>query len=342
LSNGLLTDFNGTANFNEEFPLFNWYVVETDSTRYKSTGIHTVYDAGGPADGSASCGQTGYPPCGTSTIGKFLANTAEQVSLPTNLRVPGAVYCDNADCTGFSIQNGAGSSAPPTSGTTYLSTGRIDPPWVPVEGWQGYNGQNNFIEFGKEPYVRGENGGIKGHVVYASTRPFDDPQLLVQTQWEPLVPHVTINLYQEGTAADGITPTLTLVDHTQTSSWDDWAQGFRSDGIPNMNCPGQSTADLFYFSLYNQPDYLNLYNSLHGGPAVTALPNNSQFKCYDGMHNWNQLQPAYYDGMYKFPSVTSTSTTTGAPLTTNCTICTPDTVVPTTDLYYGTPMLPTG
>jgi hypothetical protein len=45
-------------------------------------------------------------------------------------------------------------------------------------------------------------------VIYASTRPFDDPIMLVQTQWEPLVPHVTINLYQEGFAADGVTPTL--------------------------------------------------------------------------------------------------------------------------------------
>jgi len=43
-----------------------------------------------------------------------------------------------------------------------------------------------------------ENGGIDGHVVYASTRPFDDVSLLVQLAWEPLVPHVTINLYQEG------------------------------------------------------------------------------------------------------------------------------------------------
>ena len=33
------------------------------------------------------------------------------------------------------------------------------------------------------------------------------------------------------------------------------------------------------------------------------MPHNSQFKCYDGMHNWNQLQPAPYDGMYQFPSV---------------------------------------
>ena len=338
LANGLSTDFNGTANFNETFPLFNWYVVETDTTRYKNTGTHVVYDAGGPADGSNSCGKQGYPPCGTSVIGKYLANTNEQNPLPANLQIPGSVYCGNADCSGFSILNGSGSSA-----TGTISTGRIDSPWTGgVEGWQGFSGQNNFIEFGKEPYAPGETGGIKGHVVYASTRPFDDPQMLVQTQWEPLVPHVTINLYQEGTAPDG-SQSLTLVDTTQTSSWDDYAQGFRADGVtPNMNCPGQSKADLFYFTLFNQPNYLNVYNSQHGGPAPTALPDNSQYKCYDGMHNWNQIQPAPYDGMYSFPSVTASNPTTGRPAATNCTICKPNTAVPSTDLYYGLPMLPPG
>ncbi len=63
-SNFNSTDLDGYANFNEVFPLFNWYVMETDTTRYKSTGTHVVYDAGGPADGSASCGQSGYPACG--------------------------------------------------------------------------------------------------------------------------------------------------------------------------------------------------------------------------------------------------------------------------------------
>jgi Bacterial Ig domain len=374
LENLLVTDFTGTANFNETFPLFSWYTVETDVTRYKNTGTHVVYDVGGPTDGSPSCGVTGYPPCGGSTIGRFLANTAEMVSVPTNLRVPGAVYCAGADCTGKSIQSGPGTSDPPsvctttpatstspaiTSCQTQLSSGRIDPPWVGVEGWQGFPGQNNFLEFGKEPYIAGENGGIKGHVIYASTRPFDDPQQLVQTQWVPLIPHVTINLYKEGFAADGVTPTLTLVDTTQTSSWDDYAQGFRADGVtPNMNCPGQGGAavpggtnpipDLFFFSLNNQPDYLNLYNQQHATPGVlntsatgTPLPNNSQFKCYDGMHNWNQLQPAPYDGMYQFPSVTATDPTTGKPAATNCKICTPD-PVPSPDLYAGLPMLPTG
>jgi uncharacterized repeat protein (TIGR01451 family) len=373
LENLLVTDFTGTANFNETFPLFSWYTVETDTTRYKNTGTHVVYDVGGPADGSTSCGTSttnvGYPPCGNSTIAHLLANTAEVVSVPTNLRVPGSVYCVDADCTAKSIQNGPSSSDPPsvcttattapfaTSCSTTLSSGRIDNPWLGgVEGWQGFPGQNSFIEFGKAPYFEGENGGIKGHVIYASTRPFDDPQMLVQTQWEPLVPNVTINLYQEGFAADGVTSTLKLVDTTVTSSWDKWAQGFHlaADGvtmIPNMNCPGQGAStgpipDLFFFSLYNQPQYLDFYNSQHGGGAYTPLPNNAQFKCYDGMHDWNQVQPAPYDGMYQFPSVTSLDPTTGRPNGTNCKICIPDPVPASgTDadpLRSGLPMLPPG
>ena len=327
-SNFNSTDLRGNAGFNEEFPLFSWYVLETDVTRYKNTGTHVVYDAGGPADGTCTSSTAS---CGNSTIGHDMANTAESVPLPSNLRVPGAVYCDNADCSGFSIANGPASSA---TG----STGRIDPPWVLAEGWQGFSGQNSFLEFGKKPYASGENGGIRGHVVYASTRPFDDPELLLQLSWEPMIPHVTINLYKEGTAPDG-TQSLTLVDTTQTSSFDDWAQGFRSDGVPNMNCPGQITADLFYFTLYNQPNYLDA-SSNNGTPSHT-LPYNSQYKCYDGMHNWNQLQPAPYDGMYQFPSVASMDPNTGKPSTTNCTGCisNPD----STDPYrFGTPMLPDG
>jgi hypothetical protein len=356
LENLLVTDFTGTANFNETFPLFSWYVVETDVTRYKNTGTHVVYDAGGPADQSTfniggtnyTCGPAGglagsYPPCGASTIGKNLANTAETVSVPTTLRVPGSIYCANADCTGKSMQLLSASDPPSacttattapyaTTCSTSLSTGRIDPPWVGMEGWQGFPGQFSFMEFGKAPYwenpVAGglnENGGIHGHVVYASTRPFDDPMMLVQTQWTSLIPHVTMNLYQEGVAADGVTPTLTLVDTTQTSSFDEWAQGFRSDGMPNMNCAGQGGAtgvmpDLFFFSLYNQPQYLDFYNAQHGGAPLTMLPNNAQYKCYDGMHNWNQVQPAPYDGAYAFPSVNSRNPTTGKPQTIAATI----------------------
>ncbi len=305
------TDLNGFAPFNEVFPFFNWLTIETDTTRYKQTGVHVVYDAGGPADGT--------PGGGTSTIGAHLANTLETIHLPANLRVPGAVYCDNGDCNGYSIKNG------PASSSNTPSTGRIDPPWATSEGWQGFMGEYEFLEFGKQPYAPGENGGIKGHVVYSSTRPFDDPTMLIQDFWEPLVPGVTVNLYKEGTAADG-TETLKLIDTTKTSSWDDWAQGFRSDGIPNMNCPGQDPTSPFYFTLQNTTQWLY--------PGV-ALPDNSQFKCYDGMAMLNQVQPAPYDGMYQFPSVTGRNPTTGAATGTNCTGCVANPV-------DGTTMLPAG
>ena len=261
-----------------------------------------------------------------------------------------------------------------SSATTKHTTGRIDPAWVNSYGWQGYSGQNNFLEFGKRPFADDENGGIYGDVVYASTRPFDDPQLLLQLSWEPQVPHVRINLYQEGVASDGVTQTLTLVDHTETSSFDDWAQGFRqnadgsfvmtADGkyIPNMSCPGQGTdtstplADPYYwFALKGQPQYLDLYNN--DGTIAHPMAHDSQYKCYDGMHNWNQLQPAPYDGAYRFPSVTGLDAN-GKPAGTNChlsttaepwgcisnpTVASGDPSSPNYDPYRaGTPMLPAG
>src|SRR5256886_10758774 len=358
------TDLAGNAGFNEVFPLFSWYVIETDANRYKNTGTHVVYDAGGPADGSPGCTSTTVPhaPCGNSAIAAHMANTAEQVSVPVALRIPGAVYCAGADCAGKSINptvtgGGSTNSSDPISActtsastgvttcTSTLSTGRIDPPWVKSEGWQGFSGQNSFIEFGKATFapangtLPAENGGIRGEVIYASTRPFDDPQLLLHTSWTPDVPGVTINLYQVGTAPDG-SQSLTLVDTTKTSSFDDWAQGFYpGTQKPYMSCPGQlaqpttsAAGDLFFFTLFNQPTYLDVYNASHGGPAAHTIPNNSQFKCYDGMHNWNQVQPAPYDGMYQFPSVTSIDPTTGKPAGTNCTVCVAN---PDSDPYWS-------
>ncbi len=123
LENLIVTDFTGTANFNETFPLFSWYTVETDYLRYKNTGTHVVYDVGGPTDGSPSCGVVGYPVCGGSTIGKYLANTAEEISVPASLRIPGSVYCAGADCTGKSIQNGPGTSDLPSVCTVTAASG---------------------------------------------------------------------------------------------------------------------------------------------------------------------------------------------------------------------------
>src|SRR5712672_610000 len=85
------TDLKGSAGFNEIFPLFSWYVIEADTNRYKNTGTHVVYDTGGPADNSPACGAGGTLPCKSSNIAAMMADTAERVSVPLALRVPGSV-----------------------------------------------------------------------------------------------------------------------------------------------------------------------------------------------------------------------------------------------------------
>src|SRR4029077_13304067 len=74
------------------------------------------------------------------------------------------------------------------------STGRIDAGGIEVEGWQGGVSEYEMLDWGKQPYVAAETGGIRGHVVNSTTRPFDDPRMQFQNLWEPLVPRVTINL----------------------------------------------------------------------------------------------------------------------------------------------------
>jgi len=334
------TDLNGYAGFNEVFPFMNWLVVETSSTRFKPTSVHTVYDAGGPVDCSNQATALGMP---CTTIAANLASTAVRVPLAADLRVPGAKYCDNADC-------------PAGDPGTGQSTGTIFPPqaWGGAQGWQGLLGLNSFMEFGVKPYAQGENGGITGHVIYASTRPFDDPALLLQLSWEPGLAHVTINLYSKTVDANG-NEQLKLVDTTPTTSWDDWAQGFRKDAagnlirrsdgtyVPNMNCPGQDPTSPFFLTLKDSKEWLD--------QDKLPLAYDSQFKCYDGWSMLTQIQPAPYDGMYSFPSVTAVDPATGRPASgrTNCHMSTaaepwgctlnPDSTDP---LRSGTPMLAPG
>jgi hypothetical protein len=225
VSNLLFTDSNGTAAFNELFPLFNWYVTESDTTRYIGTGVNTVVDGGGKPDASGP-----YAGILTSTY--------------------------------------------PTGGSTVKQY----PGTTQTLGLQGFISQTQMLDWGKRNYNVGENGGITGFVTYTSTRGFDDPSLEVQFNWEPGVPRVTVNLYKETTNPDGTTG-LQFVAKTTSSSWDDWANAVDSTGKQiNMSCPGQLASD----------------------PYVAQTLGGDITRCYDGFHNWNQIQPAVYDGRYYF------------------------------------------
>ena len=137
-----------------------------------------VYDAGGPADGS-HVRRHHWTPCGSSTIAQFLANTA---------RADSAAHQPAGAGRGLLRQRGlhrlrrsrTRAAAPAARA---VSTGRIDPPLGSERRLAGLLGTElASSNSARSPYAAGENGGIHGHVVYASTRPFDDPQLLLQTQ----------------------------------------------------------------------------------------------------------------------------------------------------------------
>ena len=235
ISNFARTDSSGVAGINELFPLFNWYVVESDTTRFKGTGVNVTYDAGGKPD----------------TAGKYagVLNSTETASLPPTMQIPTSTY-------------------------TVGKTNRIDSGDTQFEGLQGFINQTAILDWGKTPYDPGENGGIAGLVFYASTRGFDDPRREVQFSWEPAIPRVQINLYAKSGNPDG-TQSLALIDTTYTNSWDDTAA--------SIHCPGNNLTD----------------------PFITwTLGAANQFKCYDGQHAFNQVQPAVYDGHYDLPSKT--------------------------------------
>jgi hypothetical protein len=242
ISNQTATDSSGNGLLAELFPLFNWYVTEADTTRFKQTGVNLMVDAGGPV--------------ANDPIGPALWNSTYK------------------DCS-------------PATGAQPCSTSDVQIPGAYSYGLQGFISQRNTINWGRTPYVSGENGGIQGVVVYSTTRPFDDQRYNVQTLWEPLVPRVTVNLYRKDKLPDG-TDTLTKVDSVLTTSWDDWVNATNPDGTQaNMKCPGQDP---------NDPFVLYTLAAQNAGGTV------DQFRCYDGFHNWNQAQPAPYDGRYQFPS----------------------------------------
>ena len=205
-----------------------WYMLETDSNRYKNTGTHVINDAGGPADGTASCGAARASRlCGTSTNRQQHGQDAAKTSRCPALAIPGSVYCDNADRSGKSIQP----CRKRCSGPRSFHRSRRSTPGSPVTAGRALPDRTSSSNSAKSRSPRNENGGIRGHVVYASTRPFDDPALLLQLSWDADGSPCHHQPLPEGNRAGWQHFNARLVDTTTTSSWDDWAVGFRSDGV---------------------------------------------------------------------------------------------------------------
>jgi hypothetical protein len=145
-----------------------------------------------------------------------------------------------------------------------------------TQGFQGFLGQTSVFEWGKRPYLPGNNGGISGIVYYGVTRAESEPRLAAAEPWEPGIARVTVRLHRVVETADGGT-SLALVQETLTDSWD--------DSLPE-GCPGAAAID---------SQIVGFDEGQADGDITT--------KCYDGLRNFNQARPAVFDGGYAFNDI---------------------------------------
>jgi len=174
---------------------------------------------------------------------------------------------------------------------------------VLTQAFQGFIGQTSVLQWGKAPYGEGENGGIAGIVYYAVTRAENDPRYAVGEPWEPGIPRVVVNLYQD-------------------SDWDGEIDDLDGDGISTLadvdnwpfgNFPGAEDIDRDYpgheAGVFDYGDAIQITltdswddNLPSGCPGDPADPFYRDGAGYDGMRVWNQVRPGVFDGGYAFAS----------------------------------------
>ena len=195
----LSTAENGFKAFNEVFPFFAWMVAEVDYTRFHSTGLTVVVDAGGDA----------------SAAGSNAYNWQAQAGLPPGLIPP--------ETLNPQLQ-------PDNGNKPFRTESGAETPFLLLEGFQGFIGQSTVMLWGKAPYAppgsieqdvnvapfddfpgpgdkdaNGDgkfntdqfNGGIAGIVHYGITRAENDPRWAAAENWEPGVSDVRVQLWDE-------------------------------------------------------------------------------------------------------------------------------------------------
>jgi hypothetical protein len=184
-------------------------------------------------------------------------------------------------------------------------------------------GQTNLIEWGKTSYGDGENGGISGVVFYAVTRAENDPRYAVGEGWEPGIPRVQVNLYNDmvinatGVAgSDGIIDDLDGDGGVTLADVDNypfqWAPMYAADpgytGIPgpedsDLPYPGH-TAGVFDAGDAIQIATTDSWDDNKPSGCIQTLPEIPGLgpinECADGFGTWNQVRPGLFDGGYAF------------------------------------------
>jgi hypothetical protein len=256
------TDPTGYYVFHEVFPWFKFLVAEVDFARFYATGLTAIVDAGG------------------------VIPTHNGWDMPSdNKRNPQEQFDINSDPI---INPNTGNNFSRNELATFSGE-------ILLEAMQLFNDQSNRIDWGKDLYQPGENGGIAGIVYYSTTRAEDDPRFAAAEEWEPGVARVQIVLYQDSDG-DGIIddlngdggPTLADVDNYPFGWADGGAMGAedqKRNGSGNLFNPG----DAIQIATTDAWD-----DNLPEGCSPSGFGRRTD--CAEGMQTWNQIVPGVFDG----------------------------------------------
>ena len=245
-----VTDPSGEYAFSEVFPFFKWLVAEVDFARYKATGMTTAVDYGGqipPANGWIMPSFDELNPQPQASINPNTGNNLSRTETGPVLTQAMMLFLNQ---------------------TNVIDWGKVDYVSGPVSGDTAFKKSQvrrgktvvNSPNPGLQAYVE-ENGGISGIVYYATVRAEDDPRNAGAEPWEPGIPRVQVNLYQDFN--DDNIPDGPAIATAFTDSWDD-------------NLPADCIQDPL---------------TIHGQQVK---------KCYDNYSTWNQVRPGLFDGGYAF------------------------------------------
>jgi large repetitive protein len=170
-----------------------------------------------------------------------------------------------------------------------VGTRRISGPVT--EAVNVYADMTAYIDFGAGvwDFTRGENGGIRGMVNYATTRTEEDPKTSATDGWEPGIPNVTVLLHKARRNPDPNDPTHCLNDlgNLESNCW-------IIDDASDPRFPQVTTSDS-----WND----NIPDSCIGfpGPGDRELVNGFTIHpCAETFINWDQTRPGVFDGAFSF------------------------------------------
>jgi len=181
---------------------------------------------------------------------------------------------------------------------------RVETGPVLTEGFQGFLGQTNAIQWGKNAYDPGENGGISGMVFYATTRAENDPRYAAAEPWEPGIPRVQMALYQDSDG-NGVIDDLNGDAAETVADVDNYPFGWRNGGDP-----GPEDVDHDGDGIFDAGDAIQITTTDSWDDSLPTGCQGETFlvdgvyptDCYDGLRNYNQVRPAVFDGGYAFDS----------------------------------------